>query len=77
VLERQDVIDYTAKKQELQLVVETLFADMLEGLDLAAFLANPQEYTRAFLAIGAMDAIRAVVADANAAGEALAAKARG
>ena len=77
MLERQDVIDYTAKKQELQLVVETLFADMLEGLDLAAFLANPREYTRAFLAIGAMVAIRAVVADANAAGEALAAKARG
>jgi hypothetical protein len=77
MLERQDVIDYTKSKQELQIVVETLFGEMVESFDIAAFLANPRGYTRAFLATGAAQSINAVVPDAYSAGRTLAAKARG
>jgi len=76
MLERLDIEQYTASKQELQIVVETLFAELMERFDLVAFLAAPREYTRAVLAVGARDAIEAVVGDAYRTGQALALKAK-
>jgi hypothetical protein len=77
MLEAADIVAYTAKKQELQLVAETLFDELMATFDLAAFLANPRGYTRAMLLSGAYKATQAIVGDAYAAGKELAGKARG
>lgn len=76
MLEREDVLDYTKRKQELQVVAESLFDEMMADFDLAAFLADPRGYTRSFLATAAADSIRAVAPEAYQAGKALALKAR-
>jgi hypothetical protein len=75
MIERQDVIDYTASKQELQVIVETLFDEMMTEFNLTAFLADPRGYTRAFLALAAVNAIRAVAPEAYRLGQDLASKA--
>lgn len=75
MLEAQDIIDYTTGKQDLQVIVETLFDEMMGQFNLTAFLADPRGYARAFLATGAVNAIRAVAADAYKLGEDLASKA--
>jgi hypothetical protein len=76
MLERANVEQYTASKQELQIVVETLFDEMMARFDLSAFLAAPRDYTRAVLAVGARDAIEAVAGDAYRIGQSLAVKSR-
>ncbi len=75
MLEAQDIVDYTTGKQDLQVIVEKLFDEMMAQFNLTAFLADPRGYTRAFLATGAVDAIRVVAADAYKLGEGLASKA--
>lgn len=77
MLERQDVIDYTAKKQELQLILEQLFGEIMTSFNLEGFLADPRGYTRAFLVTGTVRAVESVVGDAMKAGQALAEKAKG
>lgn len=75
MLERQDIEQFTADKQELQLVVEVLFEDMMADFKLAAFLADPRGYTRAFMETAAARALKAVAPDAQKLGAGLASKA--
>ena len=75
MLERTDIQKFTADKQELQIVTEMLFEEMMQDFNLTAFLADPRAYTRAFLANSAGQALRAVLGDAQKLGEALADKA--
>lgn len=74
MLERSDIEAYTAKKQELQVIVETLFSEMMGELNITEFLKNPRAYTRAFMATGAADVIKAVASDAYKVGQSLASK---
>ena len=76
MLEREDVERFTANKQELQLVAEVLFEDMMASdFNLAAFLVDPRGYTRAFMAGAAGRALQAVLPEAFTLGDKLAEKA--
>lgn len=71
-LEREDFERFARTKQELQLAAEQLFQEMMDDdFDLAAFLANPREYTRAFIGRAVAGALGAVLPDAYAAGKKL------
>lgn len=75
MIEREDVQEYTAKKQELQIIMEQLFAEMMEDFDLAAFLADPNGYTRAALSDAGRMILEMVRGEAESIGEEFAIKA--
>lgn len=75
MLERSDIEKFTADKQELQLILEELFKEMMDEFNLAAFLVDPRGYTRAFLEEAVASSLSALVPDAWKLGTQLADKA--
>jgi hypothetical protein len=75
MLERNDIEEFTEKKQEIQLLLEILFGEMMQSFDLDKFLKDPRGYTKTFLLDAASKSLEAASSDAMKLGEQLAKKA--
>lgn len=75
MLKREDVQEYTAKKQELQMVVELLFEEAMKEIDPAELFTDPAGYLKEFFIEEAAAIVKEIAPDAYAAGRKLAQKA--
>ena len=68
MIEAADVVRYTERKQELQLILEEAMKERMQLFDIDAFLADPRGYTRAFLEGAVAVAVQTFAPEARAIG---------